>query len=104
MLEGQDLFEARTGGYPTRRIPGLPATSDGVVLATVKARPGGGGALRLDSDKSLKLEFHGPKITSDAGLLREGNVARADEWRSERPCQCLDRAIRSSHRPTTAVG
>ncbi|HUU58678.1 MAG TPA: sialidase family protein, partial [Phycisphaerae bacterium] len=43
MLTKTHLFEARTQGYHTYRIPGLLATGGGVVLATCEARPGGGG-------------------------------------------------------------
>ncbi|MFO7870351.1 MAG: sialidase family protein [Kiritimatiellia bacterium] len=43
MLHKQDLFEARTHGYKTFRIPGIAVTKNNVVLATCEARPGGGG-------------------------------------------------------------
>ncbi len=43
MLEITHLFEARTGGYRTYRVPGIFATEQGTVLATAEARPAGGG-------------------------------------------------------------
>lgn len=43
MIEKQDLFEARTNGYHTYRIPGIAVTRNDVVLVTTEARPGGGG-------------------------------------------------------------
>ncbi len=43
MIEKQDLFEARTNGYHTYRIPGIAVARNDVVLVTTEARPGGGG-------------------------------------------------------------
>ena len=43
MIEKQDLFEARTDGYHTYRIPGMIATRNNTVLVTTEARPGQGG-------------------------------------------------------------
>ena len=43
LLEKQDLFEARTNGYWTCRIPGIAVTRSDVVLVTTEARPGRGG-------------------------------------------------------------
>jgi sialidase-1 len=43
MLEKQNLFEARTEGYRTYRIPGIAVTRRNVVLVTTEARPGQGG-------------------------------------------------------------
>jgi hypothetical protein len=42
-LEKQNLFEARTNGYWTCRIPGIAVTKSDVVLVTTEARPGRGG-------------------------------------------------------------
>ena len=43
MLQTQDLFDARTGGYHIYRIPGILVTPGGAVLATAEARLGTGG-------------------------------------------------------------
>lgn len=43
MLEKIHLFEARTKGYHTYRVPGILCTPNGVVLATAEARRGKGG-------------------------------------------------------------
>lgn len=42
-MDRQHLFEARTNGYKTYRIPGIVTTPGGAVLATAEARPGEGG-------------------------------------------------------------
>lgn len=43
MIEKKDLFEARTNGYWTYRIPGIAVTKNDAVLVTAEARPGQGG-------------------------------------------------------------
>lgn len=43
MLNTQDLFDARTGGYHIYRIPAILVTPGGAVLATTEARSGSGG-------------------------------------------------------------
>ena len=42
-MHKQPIFEARTFGYHTYRIPGIAIAPGGVILATAEARPGKGG-------------------------------------------------------------
>lgn len=58
LLEKQDLFEAKTEGYFTYRIPGLLVTRSGAVLATVEARRGRGGDWD-DNDVLLRRSVDG---------------------------------------------
>ena len=44
ICEKTTLFDARTEGYHTYRIPGLLVTKRGVVMATAEARRGTGAA------------------------------------------------------------
>jgi sialidase-1 len=43
MIDKQHLFEARTGGYRTYRIPGILCTPNDIVMVTTEARLGRGG-------------------------------------------------------------
>ncbi len=43
LIEKQNLFEARTGGYWNCRVPGIAVCENNTVLATTEARPGRGG-------------------------------------------------------------
>jgi len=66
-----DLFEARTGGYFTYRIPGIVATKGGTLLAWVEARKTGTGDWE-DIDVLLRRSHDGgttwdaPRVIADA--------------------------------------
>jgi hypothetical protein len=47
-------------------------------------------ALRLDFDHKLKLEFHGTKVTSDAGLLAYRGLDEALGLTSSIESECCD--------------
>lgn len=80
-----DLFEARTGGYFTYRIPGIVATRSGALLAWVEARKTGAGDWE-DIDILMRCSRDGgttwdaPRRVADGGSLPAHNfVAIADQ-------------------------
>lgn len=80
MIRKQVLFEARTGGYHTCRIPGLLVARDNTVLVTAEARPGTGGdydfndvLLRRSTDGGLT--FSPPERIVDHRDYGEGPVS-----------------------------
>jgi sialidase-1 len=68
MLTKQSLFEARTGGYHTCRIPGLCVTPGGAVLVTTEARRGHGGDWD-DNDLLLRRSTDGGQTWEPARVL-----------------------------------
>lgn len=68
LLEKQGLFEARTGGYHTYRVPGLLVTQRGVVLATAEARREGSGDWG-DNDVLLRRSLDGGRTWDKPRLI-----------------------------------
>lgn len=89
MYEVTHLFEARTGGYRTYRVPGILATMAGTVIATAEARTGKGGdwdandiiARRspdsgktwLESKVILRHQDYGPGPISNFVMIADGS-------------------------------
>lgn len=70
MLETQDLFTARTGGYWNFRIPSLLSTPDGVVLLGCEARPGHGGDYD-ENDVMIRRSTDGGKTFAEPIILAD---------------------------------
>lgn len=72
-IEKQNLFEARTNGYFTFRIPGIAVTKNDTVLVTTEARPGRGGDYDYN-DVLLRRSTDGGKTFSPFIKLVDHNT------------------------------
>jgi len=84
---GADLFEARSGGYQTYRIPGIVITPRGTILAYAEARKDGIGDW-ADIDILLRRSADGgrtwepPRLLADAGAQTANNPVMIVERRN----------------------
>jgi len=108
-LEKVDLFEARTGGYHTYRIPGVVVTGQGTLLAYCEARQDGRGDW-VNIDILLRRSTDGgrtwsePTVLADAGQLPAQNpTAIVDHEGTIHFLNCINYA-RAFYRKSTDDG
>lgn len=75
-VEKVDLFEARTGGYHTYRIPGVVVTNRGTILAYCEARKDGTGDWQ-DIDILLRRSTDGGRNWSEPAVMADGGTLPA---------------------------
>ena len=93
-MNRQPLFEARTHGYYTYRIPGIAVTPGGAVLATVEARPGKGGDWDFN-DVVMRRSDDGGKSWDDQRLIVDSK--RYGEGPASNFCMIPDSELGCTH-------